>query len=411
MGLLIFVVFLILCLSALVSAAEAAIYCVPLHRAQILAEEHHFGGKVLLELKKSMERPITTLLAIASLISVAGSFFVGFLTSQILSNVWLSVFAGILTFVIMIFGEMIPKRLAERHAEKVALAFAPAVDFISHLFAPISWFIKIFTHPFLGPDHPKISEAEIKFLVKEAEKEGSIEVGESQLIQKIFHLNDIMAADIMTPKPLTTFIDGSKTVGEMSEFIKKANHSRLPVFENDTSNIVGIVHQRNLLEAIVNNELDQPIKNYAWEAMMVPESRLIDDLLRDMREKRNQLAIVVSDYGNVVGVVGIEDILEELVGEIIDEKDVMPEMIKRVAKNEIVTHGQTRVPYINHFFNTDIKSKKTLNGYLLEQIGELPEEGRVFEENDLKFIMESVGPRMIDKVRIIKKLEGKSENK
>jgi len=407
MGLLIFVVFLMLFLGALVSAAEAAIYCVPIHRAQILAKKYPFAGKILVELKNSVERPITTLLALANFITIAGSFSVGILASKTLGDKWVGVLAAILTFVVMIFGEMIPKRLAERHAEKVALAFAPPVNFISHLFTPISWFIKIFTRPFLGPNHPKISEAEIEFLVREAEKEGSIEAGESQLIQKIFRLNDITAADIMTPKPLATFIDGSKTVGEMAEFIKKANHSRLPVFEDDTSNIVGIVHQRNLLEAIANNELDQPIGNYTWEAMMVPESRLIDDLLRDMREKRNQLAIVVSDYGNVVGVVGIEDILEELVGEIIDEKDVMPEMIKRVAKNEIVTHGQTRVPYINHFFNTEIKSKKTLNGYLLEQIGELPEGGYVFEENDLKFVMESVGPRMIDKVRIIKNLEGK----
>ncbi|MEK7120456.1 MAG: hemolysin family protein, partial [Patescibacteria group bacterium] len=342
MGLLIFVVFLILFLDALVSAAEAAIYCVPIHRAQILAEKYRFSGKILVELKNSMERPITTLLALSNFITIAGSFFVGILASRILGDRWVGVLAAILTFILMIFGEIIPKRLAERHAEKVALAFAPIVDFISHLFAPISWLIKVFTRPFLGPNHPKISEAEIEFLVKEAEKEGSIEAGESQLIQKIFHLNDITAADIMTPKPLTTFIDGSKTVGEMAEFIKKANHSRLPVFENETSNVVGIVHQRNLLGAIANNELDQPIKNYAWEAMMVPESRLIDDLLRDMREKRNQLAVVVSDYGNVVGVVGIEDILEELVGEIIDEKDVVPEMIKRVAKNEIVTHGQTR---------------------------------------------------------------------
>jgi putative hemolysin len=213
----------------------------------------------------------------------------------------------------------------------------------------------------------------------------------------------------MTPKHMVTFVDGNKTIGEMAEFIQKTNHSRLPVFDGEENNIIGIVHQRNLLLAITKGELTQPIKNYAWDAMIVPETRIIDDLLKDMREKRAQLAVVVSEYGNIVGVVGIEDIIEELVGEIIDEKDIVPETIKRVSKNEILVHGQTRISYVNQFFNTDIKSKKTVNGFLLDKLGELPREGQTFEVKDIKFVVEMVGPRTIDRVRITKKTEAAQE--
>lgn len=405
MGSLILFVFFILLLTALVSAADAAIYTVPLHRARLLAEKSKWG-KILLTLKESMEKPISTLIVLSGVVTIFGSIFAGVLAENIFGKGWLGVFAAVLTFLIMVAGEIIPKRLAERHAEVVALFAAPAVFAVSKVLTPLTWLVDIFTRPFVGRPQKTTSEEEIAFLAGVAEKEGSIEKEESQLIQRIFRFNDITADDVMTPRQFVDFIDGAKTVGELADLIKGATHSRFPVYEGDKNNIVGIVHQRNLLKALANGELDQLVKNYAWEAMLVSESRLADDLLKDMREKRAQLAVVVSDYGDVVGVVGIEDIIEELVGEIIDEKEVAPELIKRVSKMEIIVHGQTQLSYINHFFNTDIKSRrKNLNGFLLEQFGELPKEGAVLDYKGLRFAIEAVGPRTIDRVRIVKNIE------
>lgn len=337
---LVLIIFGILFLDALVSAAEAAIYSVPLHRVRLAAEQKKFG-KTLLSLKESMERPIATLVALSNFITVGGSIFIGVVAVRVFGELWLGLFSGIFTFLVIIFGEIIPKRVGERHADSVALFMSPFVQILSYVFIPITWLIKILTEPFIEKTPKITSEEEIAYLATLAEEEGSIESGERKLIQRIFHFNDITAGDIMTPKHQVAFIDGNKTIGEMADFIRRAKNSRLPVCEGgDTNNILGIVHQRNLLIAITKGELNQLVKNYAWDAMIVPESRIIDDLLRDMREKRTQLAVVVSEYGNVIGVVGIEDILEELVGEIIDEKDVVPETIKkRVSKNEILTHG------------------------------------------------------------------------
>lgn len=403
MSTLVLFVLLLLALDALVSAAEAAIFSVPLHRAQLLAGKYRVG-KILLSLKESMERPITTLIALSNFITIFGSIVTGIIADRAFGEEWVGVFAAVLTFLVMVFGEIAPKRLGERYAEQVGMIAAPAVLALSGIFAPITWLIQKLTRPFLGSTRKTTSEEEIAFLAGLAEKEGAIEHEESRLIQTIFKFNDITAADIMTPKPLVDFIDGNRTVGELADAIKTAKHSRLPVYESDPNNIVGMAHQRNLLIALANSELDQPVKNYAWDAMVVPEARPIDDLLKDMRDKRAQLAVVVSDYGNVVGVVGIEDIIEELVGEIIDEKDVAPELIKRVRKNEIVVHGQTRIAYINQFFNTEIKSRKSVNGFLLEKLGEVPDAGAVVEAGGVRFHVEAVGPRTIDRVRIIKNL-------
>lgn len=396
------VILVVLVLDAYVSAAEAAIYSVPLHRAKFLAGKSR-AGKILLSLKESMELPITTLISLSNLITILGSVFVGVIASRLVGGAWVGIFAFIFTLLVMIFAEILPKRLGERFAESFALFVAPVVLGVSRAFSPVSRFVAWVTKPILGAPRKTTSEEEIEFMAELAQKEGTIEQGESQMIRRVFHLKDITAADIMTPLQFVDFIDGAKTIGDSAEVIKNTAHSRLPVYEGGKDNILGIVHQRNLLRALANGELSRPVKDYIWEAMVVPESRLADDLLRDMKDKRAQLAIVVSDYGNIVGVVGIEDVLEELVGEIIDEKDVAPDFIKRVSKNEIIVHGQTQISHINHFFNTDIKSRrKNLNGFLLEQLGELPKEGTTFDYRGLKFAVEAVGPRAIERVRIVK---------
>ena len=400
-GLILYVI-LILVLDGIVSASESAIYSVPMHRVEALAKKYK-TGEILRGLKISMEKPIAALNTLSTFITIVGSIFAGIIAGREFGNLGVGIFAAAQTVLVMVVGEMAPKRLGERYADRVALIVAPAVDLFSRVLRPLTWLVDKITSPFMTKATRTVSQEDIEFLADIATKEGAIGSGEGQLIKSVFRLNGITAGDIMTTKPMVDFIDGTKTIGEMRQAIENAKHSRLPVFEGDQNNIIGIVHQRNLLIALAKGEFTRLIKDYAWDIMVVPDSRPIDDLLKDMRDKRSQLALVVSDYGNVVGVVGIEDIIEELVGEIIDEKDVAPEFIKRISKNEIVAHGQTRISYINHFFNTEIKSKKNLNGFLLEKFGELPSEGEFIEHNGIKFIAESVGPRTIDRVHIIKK--------
>lgn len=395
-------IILILLLDAIVSASEAAIFTVPANRARLLAEKYALG-KTLLKLKESMERPITTLIALSNLITIGGSVFVGTVASNVLGAEWLGVFAALLTFIVMVMGEIVPKRIGERYAEIVALAVSPAVRAFSVAFTPLIWLIETITKPLAAQKRALTSEEEIAFLARVGGKEGAIEPDEAELIGRVFKLNDITAGDMMTPLPLVLFIDGERKIGDAAKFIQTADHTRLPIYSGSKNNVIGVAHQRDLLKALSRGETERLVKEFAREALVVPDSRLGDDLLRDFQRSGSHLAIVTSDYGNVVGVVGLEDVMEELVGEIIEEKDVAPEIIKRVSKSEIVVHGQTPIAAINHFFNLEIKSrKKTLNGFLLEAFGRVPRRGETYHAFNAQFVVEDVSANAVERVHITK---------
>jgi CBS domain containing-hemolysin-like protein len=402
MSSLILVVLVILILDGIVSASEAAIFSVPLNRAKMHAEKSN-SGKILLSLKESMERPIVTLISLSNLITIIGSMITGIMASNIFSEVGVGIFAAILTLFIMIFAEIIPKRLGERFPDAIALTMAWPIKVISTIFTPITWFIDKVTAPFDKKQKPFTSEEEITFLAKMGTKEGSIEQYESELIQKVFKLKDITAGDMMTPKSFVFFLNGNKTLGELENEIRTSKHSRIPIYDRTPNQILGIAYQKELLEALIQGKRDIQLKEFAQQPLVVPEDKLGDDLLRVFKESKQHLAIVIDDHGNVVGVVGLEDILEELVGEIAEAKDVSPELIKRLSRNEVLAHGETQIAFLNHFFNTTIKAHATLNGYLLKKFGRLPKKGEFYEDKNLKFVVEEVGFSAIEKVRVIKK--------
>ena len=398
---LILTLIVILVLDALVSMTEAAIFSVPLYRAKLLAEKSKLG-KTLLSLKESMGRPITTLISLSNLITIVGSIFAGLMAARVFGEKWVGVFAVVLTFLIMVFAEIIPKRIGERYAETIALSAALPLRLISQLFLPIAWLIEKITSPFIMARPPLTSEEEISFLADIGRKEGVIEQYESEFIRRIFKLNDVTAADMMTPKPFVFLLDGNKTLGEMAEVISNSSHSRIPVYDQTPNQILGIVHQKELLKALAQNKKGILIRELSKTPLVVPEGKLGDDLLRDFQKSRQHLAIVVDGHGNMVGIIGLEDVLEELVGEIIEEKDISPELIKRISKHEVLAHGETSIMDLNHFFNVDIANHKTLNGFLLEEFGHLPKTGAFTHEGGLKFIIEKVSLSGIEKVRVIK---------
>src|SRR3989344_2883636 len=400
---LILLAFGVVVLSGILSMVEASLFSYSLTKARVAAQRGGRSAKLALEIREKPFRAIATFVILSTTVSTAGSILVGSYAASLFSNLGVGVFSAILTFLAIIFSEILPKNIGERWSHIIFPIAAIPLVWLSLVLSPLVKIFEIITKPFtIGASPFMTSEEEIALLTKVGASEGTIEPQEAEMIQRVFKLNDITAGDMMTPKPFVEMIDGSKTLRETADFIKSAKHSRFPVYEADTNNITGVVHQRDLVGGIVSGDFDKRVSEYAREAVMVPELRLADDLLRDFQEKRSHLAVVVSDFGNVVGVVGLEDVLEELVGEIIDEKDVAPELIKRVSKNEIIAHGQTRIAQVNHFFNTEVKSHKTVNGFLLEKFGKIPEKNEKLEMAGLVFHAEEVGPRQIDRARIVK---------
>ena len=385
---------------------EASLFSYSLTKARLYASRGGIKAKKALEIREKPLRIIATFVVLSTTISTAGSIVVGTLAANRFSSLGIGIFSALLTFAAIIFSEIIPKNIGDKWSHKIFPSVALPLWWLSRILHPLVVVLETLTKPLTVGQSPFLtSEEEITMLTNEGAKEGSIKPYEAEIIRRVFHLNDVTAGDIMTPKPMVDFIDGDKAVKDISDFVKKAKHSRLPVYKSDTNNIIGVVHQRDILRAIANNELEQSVAGYVREALVVPESQLGDDLLRTFQQKRNHLAVVVSEYGDVVGVVGLEDVLEELVGEIIDEKDVAPELIKRVSKNEVIVHGQTRVSAFNHFFNTDIKSKKTINGFLIEKFGRIPEEGETIEVGNLTFNIEVANGLQIKRARVAKNSE------
>lgn len=391
--------------SGILSMVEASLFSYSITRGQVEAAKGNRLAKAAIQIREKPFRTVATFVLLSSVVSVGGSITIGSFAAGYFSSRGIGIFSAVLTFCTIILAEIIPKNIGERWNHRIFPVAAVPLKWLTLILSPFVFILEIITRPFTHGQSPfTTSEEEIALLTKVGAKQGMIEGYEAEMIQRVFQLNDITAGDMMSPKPFVSMIDGDKTIGEIAEFIKSSKHSRIPVFEGSDNNVVGVVHQRDMLRALADGDLYRKVSEYAHEVMITPETRLADDLLRDFQEKKSHLAVVVSEYGNVVGVVGLEDIVEELVGEIIDEKDVAPELIKRISKNEIIAHGQTRISSINHFFNTEIKSKKTLNGWLLDRFGHIPEKGDVLELGDITFVVEEVSPRQIDRVRISKRL-------
>lgn len=400
---LLILAFSVVILSGVLSMIEASLFSYSLTKARLYASKGETKFKRALEIRQKPAKVIATFVVLSTTISTVGSIVVGTLAARQFSSFGIGVFSAVLTFLAIVFSEVIPKNIGDRWNHKIFPVTAVYLLWVSNALYPFVKILELITKPLAVGVSPFLtSEEEITLLTSEGAKEGSIESHEAEIIRRVFRLNDVTAGDIMTPKPMVDFLNGESTVGEVAEFAKKANHSRFPVYKGEVDNVVGVVHQRDLLRAVANGELDQSVAGYAREALVVSESELGDDLLRIFQSKKTHLAIVVSEYGNVVGVVGLEDVLEELVGEIIDEKDVAPELIKRVSKNEVIVHGQTKVGTFNSFFNADIKSRKTINGFLIDKFGHIPEEGETLAIADLTFKIEVSNGLQIKKVRVTK---------
>jgi CBS domain containing-hemolysin-like protein len=303
----------------------------------------------------------------------------------------MSIFIGFFTFCVIVFAEIIPKTLGESYAERIAPIIAQPVLLLTGIFRPLLWLIDR-SLVRLQPSHDvkAVSEEEIKIMAQMGHAEGSLEADESRMIRRVFRLNDITADDMMTPANLVETIAGFTSLGEQRKKILDVRHSRVPVLGEDGEQVVGVALTRDLISAIARDEFQATPTDFLQEAFRTRNDTPADDLLPLFQQREQHLAIVEDTEGRMVGVVTLEDVLEELVGEITDEKDVRPETIKRVSKTEILADEGTDIAKINHFFNTAIEFNGTLGDYLMEKFGRLPRVGDSLDESALTFVISSM---------------------
>ncbi|MDJ0595776.1 MAG: hemolysin family protein [Pleurocapsa sp. MO_226.B13] len=319
---LIIVVTTVLLGSAFCSGSETALLSISPIKVRQLAQSKKPAALALASIRLKINRPIATIVILNNIFNIVGSIVIGSLTSKILGDAWLGVFSGLLTFLIIVFGEIVPKTLAQRYAQQVCLAIAIPIRFLTVIFTPLVWLVENVTAPFVqGQKIPTTDEAEIKFLTNIGFQEGVIEDDEAEMIQRVFQLNDLNASDLMTPRIIITYLKGEHTLTECQQDIIKSQHTRILVIDETIDNVTGLVLKDELLTAMIEGDGDRKIDSLKRPVQFVPETNRADKLLKVFQDNREHLAVVLDEYGGVAGVVTLEDVLEVLTGEIVDETD------------------------------------------------------------------------------------------
>jgi CBS domain containing-hemolysin-like protein len=329
------IVLIVLCGSAICSSSEAALFSVSPIKARQLAQSRNPSALALLAIREKMNRPIATLVILNNVFNIIGSIVIGSTAATLLGDTWLGLFSAFLTFLIIIFGEIIPKTLGERYAESLALLIAVPVTWLTLLFTPLVWMMEKVTAPFTqGKKQPTTNEAEIQLLANIGREEGIIEDDEAEMIQGVFRLNDLTAVDVMTPRVAVTYLHGGLTLAECKQKILGSQHTRLIVVEDSIDKVIGVALKDELLSAMIEGKNTQKVATLTREVRFVPEMVRADKLLKAFQENREHLMVVVDEYGGVAGVVTLEDVLEVLTGEIVDETDRIVDLQEIARKRQ-----------------------------------------------------------------------------
>jgi len=321
--------------SALCSSVEAALFSVSTLKARQLAQSKNPAAVALLAIRDRMNRPIATIVILNNIFNIVGSIAIARIAESVLGNTLLGVFSGLLTFLIIIFGEIIPKTLGERYSQRLALLAALPVTALTFIFTPLVWIMEKVTAPFTRKEKlPTTNESEIMLLAKIGYQEGIIEDDEAEMIQRVFMLNDLTAADLMTPRTALTYLRDDLTLAASRADIVNSQHTRIIVIEDSLDRVIGVTLKDELLTAMVEGKRERKIAEFTRKVRFVPETIHADRLLRAFQKSRNHLVVVVDEYGTVSGVVTLEDVLEILTGEIVDETDRIIDL-QAAARNRL----------------------------------------------------------------------------
>jgi CBS domain containing-hemolysin-like protein len=311
--------------------------------------------------------------------------------------------------VMLIFGELVPETIALQHSERLALLLARPLAAISVVAMPLVRFMvwlsnavsRLFGAEQRG-DMPFVTEDEIKTLVDAGEEEGVIQEEEKEMIYSIFELGDTLAREVMVPRIDVVALDVATPMLEALDVVRESGHSRIPVYEGTIDNVQGVLYAKDLLPYLREGRADVPLKSILRAAYFIPETKGAGDLLPDLQQRRVHMAIVVDEYGGTAGLVTIEDLLEEIVGEIQDEYDSEEPFVEFVGDDEYVIDARVDLDDLNRLMDVELPTDEsdTLGGFIYAELGRVPVVGNQVTFADLDFTVESVAGRRIKKVRV-----------
>ncbi len=412
---LILVLTLLIALSAFFSGSEIALFSIPATRAQALAKEGRRGARTLVRLKSNADRLLITLLIGNNVANIGAASVATYAATEAFGSAGVGIATGGMTLLVLFFGEIVPKSFAAANAEKISLAIAPIFLGLSKVLAVLVVPLETITRAVLPSSEgiiPTVTEAEIRTLTEIGHEVGEIDPHERRIIQQAFKLDTTQTWEVMTPRVGIFAWPADRTLSEIASELQTVRFSRIPVYRNSLDEITGILYVRDAYQALVSGQRDVQLGRLAREAMFIPATVVLSQLLPEFQARRIHAGIVVDEHGGTDGLITLEDILEELVGEIVDETDVPTEPFKRVGKDTIVVEGGVDLREINHFFNCalPVLEHRSLNGYLMQVFGRVPDPQESAEVEGLRIEVISSSDTHVTRARITRKPERRAED-
>jgi len=403
-----------LVLSALFSGAEIAFFSISESRLQAEADEGRKGSKMGLHLRSNPQRLLSTILIGNNLVNIMAAALVTILAMEH-GPVAVAVATGFLTFVILLFAEIVPKTLGARHSATAVRFLAYPIYGVEKVFSPILYFLEPLILKLTGGRGltvPFVTEEELKIMLEAGGKAGVLETEEVKMIKNVFQFTDLTAEEVMTPRIYMFGLDGNLSLNEAKEELFKSKYSRIPVYDGNLDNVSGILYRNQALKELAQGQQDRSLKELARRALFIPGAKAADDLLRQFQREKRHIAIVVNEFGGVMGLVTTEDLLEEVVGEILDETDITEELITRIGKNQILVNGRTEVRKINEFFKVELdEEQNTISGLIQQELGHIPTIGEEIHADGCRLIVHDADEKSIKSVKIYKFEEPAAETK
>lgn len=395
-------------LSAFFSSSETALTTVNLIRIRNLADNGNKAAFWVLKARRDQSKMLGAILIGNNVVNLSASAILTVLVTDVLGSEAVGAATGILTLLVLLFGEVTPKTVATLDAEKNALRFAHLICVFMTILTPVIYIVNLLSRGVLrilgvDPEKPadSFTEDELRTIVEVGHEKGVIESEEKEMINNVFDLGDSVARDIMVPRIDMALVDVEASYEELMDIFRKDHYTRLPVYEENTDNIIGIINMKDLI--LLEDREHFSIRDYLRQPLFTFESKKLSELMIEMRKTSNNIVIVSNEYGATAGLITLEDILEEIVGDIRDEFDEDEEdELKELSEGEYMADGSMNLDDFNDRLGLDLQSEDfdSVGGFMIDRLEHLPKEGEEVDTDKVRLVVEKVNKNRISNVHI-----------
>lgn len=399
---------LLLFLSGFFSASETSLISLSPAKVRAMVEQKKSGARFVERLKAHPHKLLITILVGNNLVNIMASVYATIVFQRVLGSSALGIITGILTLFILIFGEIVPKSFAQTYTKPIARLIAPPLYLLYLVLTPVVWILDLLVKGLLHlsptTHQHHVTEDELKAFVSIGAEEGSIEKGEQELIENVLDFNDTIAEEIMVPRVDIHALPITSTVSQAADFSMKSRHSRIPVYRDSVDNIVGILTVKDIIAHTHQGQLETPLsKLELMKPFKIPASKKINRLFHEFQRRRTHLAIVLDEHGGTVGLITLEDILEEIVGDIVDEYDEDEKQeLSKVGTMEVKATGRALIEDINDALDILIPcpEHRTISYYITEKLGRFPKQGEILKGREFVIYVDKMADHVIAEVTI-----------